>query len=174
MMEELTMKGTFVSLILVSILVGCVPATVTPLKTQLEIREFQSRTYDTGDTKMVMKALLNVLQDDGFIVKTANIDVGLLAASKEVDVEDTREVFMVSLIAALAGGDAKWRKNSTIECSGNVTEMGKQTRVRMNFQMKTMDNKGGVKDVKTIEDPKFYQEFFAKVDKGIFIGKQKL
>jgi hypothetical protein len=29
-------------------------------------------------------------------------------------------------------------------------------------------------EVKTIEDPIFYQEFFAKVDKGIFIRKQKL
>jgi hypothetical protein len=166
------MQGRFVSLILVSILVvGCIPATVTPPKTQLEIREFQSRTYDTNDTKMVMKALLNVLQDDGFIVKTANVDVGLLAASKEVDVESKGEAIILTL---LAGRDATWKKNSSIECSGNVTEMGKQTRVRMNFQMKTMDNKGGVREVKTIEDPKYYQEFFAKVDKGIFIGKQKL
>jgi hypothetical protein len=171
-LEELTMQSIFVSLILMSFLViGCVPATVTPLKTQLEIREFQTRSYDTSDTKMVMKSLLNVLQDDGFIVKTANMDIGLLAASKEVDVEDKGQAFVLTL---LAGRDARWGKNSSIECSGNVTEMGKQTRVRMNFQMKTMDNKGGVKDVKTIEDAKYYQEFFAKVDKGIFIGKQKL
>ena len=52
--------------------------------------------------------------------------------------------------------------------------MGKICKVRVNFQIKTMDNKGGVVEVKTIEDPIFYQEFFAKVDKGIFIGKQKL
>jgi hypothetical protein len=37
-----------------------------------------------------------------------------------------------------------------------------------------MDNKGAVHDIKTIDDPIFYQTFFAKVDKGIFIGKQKL
>lgn len=73
-----------------------------------------------------------------------------------------------------AGQHATWKKNSIIECSGNVTEMGKVCKVRMNFQVKTMDNKGGVVDVNTIEDQVFYQSFFAKVDKGIFIGKQKL
>jgi hypothetical protein len=30
----------------------------------LQIREFQTRTYETADTAMVMKALLNVLQDE--------------------------------------------------------------------------------------------------------------
>ncbi|BCB95759.1 hypothetical protein JZK55_06810 [Dissulfurispira thermophila] len=48
---------------------GCATTGVTPEKTQLQIREFQTRIYDTNDVKMVMKAMLNVLQDDGFIVK---------------------------------------------------------------------------------------------------------
>ena len=153
------------------IIFGCVAAPPTPQKTQLEIREFQTRQYDTNDVKMVMKALLNVLQDDRYIVKNANVDLGLLSATKEIDVENKGEAFFLAL---LAGHEARWKKNSTIECSGNITEIGKVCKVRVNFMIKTMDNKGGVVDVKTIDDAKFYQEFFAKVDKGIFIGKQKL
>lgn len=152
-------------------IIGCVSAPATPPKTQLEIREFQTRDYDTSDIKMVMKSLLNVLQDDGYIVKVANVDLGLLSATKEINVESKGEAVIMAL---LAGHNARWKKNSVIECSGNVTEMGKVCKVRMNFQVKTMDNKGGVVDVKTIDDPVFYQTFFAKVDKGIFIGKQKL
>jgi hypothetical protein len=155
----------------IAFIIGCVSGPAAPLKTQLEIREFQTRDYDTSDMKMVMKSLLNVLQDDGYIVKVANVDLGLLSATKEINVENKGEAVIMTL---LAGHNARWKKNSVIECSGNVTQMGIVCKVRMNFQVKTMDNKGGVVDVKTIDDPIFYQTFFAKVDKGIFIGKQRL
>lgn len=162
----------YLSFLLIGILItGCVPATTTTPKTQLEIREFQTRSYDTNDSKMVMKAVLNVLQDEGFIVKNANAELGLLSATKEVDVESKAEAFLLTLFA---GRDARWKKNSIIECSCNVGEFGRTVRVRANFQLKVMDNQGAVLKVETIEDPKYYQEFFAKVDKGIYIAKQKL
>lgn len=166
------MKTKAISMFIASLMIlGCATTPATPPKTQLEIREFQTRDYNTSDVKMVMKSLLNVLQDDNYIVKNANVELGLLSATKELNIENKGEAVILSL---LAGQSARWKKNSTIECSGNVTEMGKVCKVRMNFQIKTLDNKGGVVDVKTMEDPVFYQEFFAKVDKGIFIGKQKL
>jgi len=37
-----------------------------------------------------------------------------------------------------------------------------------------LDNKGGIREVKQIEEEKYYQDFFSKVDKGIFIQKEKL
>ncbi len=166
------MKRTSLTLLLASTLTfGCATSGVTPEKTQLQIREFQTRSYDTNDVKMVMKALLNVLQDDGFIVKNANVELGLLTATKEVDVENKAAAFFATLFA---GYNATWSKNSIIECSGNVSEFGTQTRVRMVFQVKVMNNKGQVVEVKQIDDEKYYQEFFAKVDKGIFIQKEKL
>src|SRR3989304_1429242 len=58
-----------------------------PEKSQLQIRELQTRMYDTSDTKMVMKTMLNVLQDDGFIVTEANTELGFLTASKDISVE---------------------------------------------------------------------------------------
>jgi hypothetical protein len=70
------------------------------------------------------------------------------------------------------GPNANWRENSIVECTTNVSLFGSVTRVRANFAVKSMNNKGGVCDVYTIEDPKFYQEFFSKVDKGIFIEKE--
>ena len=81
----------------------------------------------------------------------------------------------VALVASLLGGrEARWNKNSIIESSANVSEYGAQTRVRINFQLKTMNNKGEIVGVNQIDDAKYYQEFFAKVDKGIFITKEKL
>ena len=46
-------------------LTGC--ATTAPAKTQLQMREFQTRNFETTDDKAVLKALVNVLQDDGYI-----------------------------------------------------------------------------------------------------------
>ena len=148
---------------------ACATTGVTPERTQLQIREFQTRSYETNNTLMVMKALLNVLQDDYFIVKNADKDLGLLTATKEIDVESKSEVFWTSV---WSGENARWKKNCIIECSGNVSAFGNKTRVRVNFQMKTLNNKGEVMEVKQIEDPVYYQNFFSKVDKGIFIEKE--
>jgi len=150
---------------------GCATTGITPEKTQLQIREFQTRTYETNDTKMIMKAMLNVLQDDGFIVKNAVMDLGLLSAEKTVDIESKGEAF---LAAFFLGAQATWKKASVIECTANVSEYGNQARVRVNFQVKVLDNKGGIREVKQIEEEKYYQDFFSKVDKGIFIQKEKL
>lgn len=166
------MRKLWIFLIIMSMFIfGCATTGITPEKTQLQIREFQTRMYDTNDTKMIMKAMLNVLQDDGFIVKNAVMDLGLLSAEKTVDIENKGEAF---LAAFFLGAQATWKKASVIECTANVSEYGNQTRVRVNFQVKVLDNKGGIREVKQIEEEKYYQDFFSKVDKGIFIQKEKL
>ena len=166
------MRKIWILLIMSTFIVGgCASTGVTPQMTQLQIREFQTRIYDTNDVKMIMKAMLNVLQDDGFIVKNAVMDLGLLSAEKTVDIENKGEAF---LAAFFLGTQARWKKASVIECTANVSEYGSQSRVRVNFQLKVLDNKGGIIEVKQILDEKYYQDFFSKVDKGIFIQKEKL
>jgi hypothetical protein len=163
----------FILALTCTLVYGCASTTgVTEVpKTQLEIREYQTREYDTKDVKMVMKSLLNVLQDDGFIVKNASVDLGLISATKEINVENKTEAIILGL---LGGQNASWKKNSIIECSGNVSEHGNVTRVRINFQAKTLDNRGNVINVGQITEPIYYHDFFTKVDKGIFLGKQKV
>ena len=164
-MRLLAMAGLF--------LFGCASAGTSrqPEKTQLQIREYQTRSYDTNDYKMVMKAVLNTLQDEGYIVKNAVLDLGLLTATKEMNIEDKGQVLLQKLLRKKR---ATWAKNSIIEATANVSEFGKETRVRLNFQVKTYNNRGGVMGVRQIEDAKFYQDFFAKIDKGIFIQKENL
>lgn len=165
-------KTAFIFLPLVMVLFsGCATTQPAIQKSQLQIREFQTRNYDTKNFKMVMKAIMHTLQDDSFIVKQANVDLGLLTAQKELDVESAGEALFLTL---LAGSEARYKKNSIIESSANISEFGDQTRVRINFQTKVMDNKGGVMTVQQVEDAKFYQDFFSKVDKAIFLGKEKL
>jgi hypothetical protein len=159
------------SLVMTGFLVACATTTTTPPTTQLQVREFQTRSYETNDAIMVMKAALNVLQDDGFIVKNAEAELGLITAQKEVDIENKGEAFIALLFA---GQNARWSKNDIIECSCNVSAFGNETRVRVNFQLKRMNNKGEVVVVKQVDDATYYQNFFSKMDKGVFIQKEKL
>jgi len=56
---------------------------VPPPLTQVQIREMQTRTMQATDNMMVQKAVVNLLQDDGFIIKNAEPDLGLFVAEKQ-------------------------------------------------------------------------------------------
>lgn len=139
--------------------------------TQLEIREMQTRTFDTKDVQTVIKAMLDVLQDDDYIIEQVNVEMGFFNASKEANAEDGLEKAWDTF---WWGGMATYKKNSIVDCTANVSQFGEQVKVRANFRIKFMNNRGGVEFVGQVDDPKFYQDFFAKVDKGIFIEKEKI
>ena len=68
---------------------GCAP-NIPPARTQLEVRAFQTYTFDTADSKLVMKAMFNALQDEGYVVRNAVIELGLITATREVDLAPGR------------------------------------------------------------------------------------
>ena len=115
--------------------------------------------------------MLNVLQDDGFMIQNANVELGLLSAYKDMNVESAGDKFWSTV---WLGKNTRWKKNSRIDCTANVSEFGKNTRVRVTFQEKILDNKGEVAKLELINDPSFYQAFFTKVSKGLFIQTEGL
>jgi hypothetical protein len=155
---------------LLSLLTACQQAPPQPLKTQIQVREFQTRTFDTKKTDEVMSAVVEAFQDQGFMVKNVVPQVGLVSATREVEVENRDEAFFKRF---MLGQNAVWSKNATIEATANVKTQGGITKIRANFQEKILNNHGGVDAVNTIEDPKFYQDFFDKIGKSIFIEKHK-
>ncbi len=161
--------SVFCVLLLISACAASTPP--PPKKTQLQIREFQTKVFEVDDQLMVMKAMINVLQDDGYIVENANVDLGLITASKETDVEDGWSKFF----AQLGEGDqARWSKNLIIESSSNISQLGDRVKVRINFRGKVLDNQAGIVDVYSVEDENFYQDFFIKVDKAIYLQQQNI
>lgn len=141
-----------------------------PPMTQLQIREVQTRELDTTDTKLVMKSMMNVLQDEGFIIKNAVMDIGLLSAEKHVDIEDK----FVSAFSLYSNPHASWKKQKILEASANLSEFGEKTRVRINFQVKILDNFGRLCSVWSIQDSEYYRDFFNKVRAGVFIQEQDI
>jgi hypothetical protein len=173
-----------------ALLGGCT-AGVQPPKTQLEVREFQTRTFDTADHKLVMKAMLNVLQDDGYVVKNAVVELGLITAAKEIDVAPGRSGSDGGILGGIGGTvvfgggpggvifggpqtPPTYRKTELRDFTGNVSEFGAQTKVRVSFQRKLLDNRGDVIEVEPIDDPVFYQDFFSRMDKSLFLQKEQL
>lgn len=150
---------------------GCVQQPPVPQKTQLEMREIQTRSYPSKDMKMVMKAVINALQDEGFIIRNADKELGFISAGRELDIEDRAEV----VFSTIFGGDVpRYKKSSVMEASVNVSEFGRDTKVRVIFQTKILDNFGAPVSAVQVSDPFFYQNFFSKVDKSVYIEKQQL
>ena len=159
---------------------GCA-AGAPPAQTALEVRAIQTRTFDTPDTKLVMKAMFNVLQDDGYVVKNAVVELGLITAARDIDLAPDRTDPAGSEIVVGPGwflsglrGPVAYRKTEVRDFTGNVSEFGQQTKVRASFQRKVLDNRGGVLQVEAIDDPKFYQDFFARMDKSVYLQKEQL
>lgn len=158
-------------LIMASILAGCAPQKIELPKTQLQMREFQTRSYPAKDVKMVMKAVLNALQDEGYIIKSADIDLGFISGSKDVDIEDKTQAFIALLFG---GAQARYQKSAILDVSANVSDFGNETKVRVTFQTKTVDNFGSPLSATQVDDERFYQDFFSKVDKSLFFEKERI
>jgi hypothetical protein len=169
---------------------GCLPPPVPP-PTQLEVREYQTRTFDTPDTALVMKAMLNALQDDGYVVRNAVVELGLITAAKESDLAPGRSGatgggllggFGSIIIGGTGPGgvvvgsqqDPTYAKTEVRDFTGNVSAFGKQTKVRVSFQRKVLDNRGDVVEVEAITDLEFYQTFFSRMDKSLFLQRENL
>ena len=105
---------------------------ITPM-TQLEKRQFQTRTYDSSDKPLIMKAMLNVLQDEGFIVYNANPLLGFIYGVKDFDTSDPN--IDITKEFGLSKSRLNWNgvKVATIETTANVTEYGKSIKVRVNL-----------------------------------------
>jgi len=106
-----------------------------------------------------------VLQDDGYVVRFGDTSLGLLSASKNVTEVD---VYNFPLLGETSSNLLD------VEASANVSRYGQKTRVRVNFERKITTREGQWVDAPQVNNAKFYQEFFAKVDKELFIESEGL
>ena len=66
------------------IVAGCAttPADVIGAGTQLETRQIQTREYDTLDKPMTMRSVVATLQDLGFTIDQADLELGTVTATR--------------------------------------------------------------------------------------------
>ena len=143
---------------------------ITP-QSQLQKRQYQTRQYENISKADLMKAMLNVLQDEGFIVNNANSLLGFISGAKEFSPND-KTVDVQSELGTKKG--LSGCVVAVVEATANVSEYGKAYRVRINFKRKLLNTYGNAYKITDVSDEKYYQRFFSKVDKAIFIQKQKI
>lgn len=74
-----------VPLILLMLFAGCAfspPADITGSATQLDIRQIQTRDYETLDKQLTMRSVIATLQDLGFTIDQANTALGTITATR--------------------------------------------------------------------------------------------
>ena len=96
---------------------GCAtttPADVTGPGTQLQARQIQTREYDTLDKQMTMRSVIATLQDLGFTIDQAHLDLGTVTATR------LHEYTMRMTVTVVEKGDERIsvRANARIDESG--------------------------------------------------------
>lgn len=104
-------------------------------ESQVALRAIQSRAFDTTDKKLMMRSVINTLQDLDFLIQDSSLDLGTVTGQKFSGI-------------------------TVVKMSVTVKDRNeKQLVVRANAQY----------GVKAVEDAKTYQDFFAALEKSIFL-----
>ena len=147
----------------------------------LELRQAQSRTFETADPRLVLKAALNVLQDQGFVIRHADAELGIVTAVMEWrSRQPNRGLRVLKWVAAVPTYGASLlvptgrTEFSAIEANVNVTPEASGTRVRISLVSRVTGRKGEVLSVSPIDDPLAYQRLLAGLDKAVFLEKEGL
>lgn len=73
------------TLIALGLVAACAsaPPNVTGTGSQLQTRQIQTREYDTLDQAKTLRSVISTLQDLGFVIDTADLDLGTVTATRE-------------------------------------------------------------------------------------------
>ena len=171
--------------VLALLLGGCAsaprPAAESLFPSALQARQAQSRTFETEDQKLVLKAVLNVLQDEGFVIREANAELGVVAAVKEWRSRQANQGLRIAkwIAAPLTYGATLLIPSGTteftaVEANVNVTPEAARTRVRISLVSRVTDKQGRVQGVTPVEDGIVYQGLLARLDKALYLQREGL
>ncbi len=144
---------------------------ITPMK-QLEKRSFQTKNYNSADKNTIIKAMLNVYQDEGFIIYNVNPLLGFIYGTKDYDISDSETDISKEFGLTKSRLSFNGVNVATLETTANLTEYGENLRVRINFRRKLLNTYGTAQFIEDINDAQYYEEFFNKIDAAIELQKQ--
>lgn len=131
---------------------GTIPDAILPREmTALEIRAIQTKEFQTTNKILVMKAMLDVFQDCGYIIETANPILGFISGNKDYQ---------------NANGQI-----TSFQLTANITKKSKTTKVRINIKQINRNIYGAAETVINVFDGSAYQSFYSQIDKAIYEQK---
>lgn len=127
----------FLMLAIVLSLTGCAfnkNAAITDGGSQIQVRQIQTREYDTVNKGDALRSVLSTLQDLGFVIDKADYELATITATKLQD----------------------YQIRMTVTVRARTPE---RLAVRANARFND----------RQIDDPRAYQDFFAALDKAMFL-----
>lgn len=135
--------------------------------TSQELQALQQRTYINVDSDKLMKAIINVLQDNYYFIENADSRIGFILTSKEFDNKDKhiniKDEFGCNKTMTILHRYATARTEADI----SVTPINKNTNVRISFRKKVINMYNVGNKVKDILDSEYYADFFSQLDKEL-------
>ena len=113
-------------------------------KSQLETRSIQTRYFESSDKTQMLRSILATLQDLGFVIDKADVELGTCSATKFG-----------------SEGFSDYELRMTVS-------------VRLRNDKKILVRANATKGESLIDDPKAYQDFFAALGKAIFLTANKI
>lgn len=169
---------TILVLAILPMMVGCnqtIPKSALQLSPEsMELRQLQTRSFDTSNEKKLLTAGASVLQDLGYSIDESETALGVIVGSKDRDATEAGQVAAAVLVAALGGGAMAIDKNQKIRASLITNKTKKGTNLRVTFQRIVWNSYGQVSKTQSIEQPEIYQEFFEKLSKAVFLDAHEI
>ena len=166
-----------VIMVLAALLSACASSVKPP---SLALREYQTRTYENKHREQLFHAVLNTLQDDGFVIDIADIDSGLVKANVSRTKINSRETLQKAAYTVLTWGvfllftDGNIDDVETMSATITISPIAKNTKVRTSFVYRRSNPDGEVVEHKQVIDQEVYQTFFASIEKSIFYDESLL
>ncbi len=143
----------------------------------LMLRQLQTRRFDSKDEKALLAAGAGVLQDLGFTLDESETELGVIVASKDRSAVEAGQVIGSIFLAVLTGTPHPWDKKQKIRASLVTRSAGsdeESTLVRVTFQRIVWNTQEKISKTEPLNEPKFYQEFFARLSKSVFLNAHEL
>ncbi len=139
--------------------------------TQLETRQLQTREYEDNDLIAGMKAVISAFQDEGYLINSANEILGVVTASFDVKskIDEATKRYVEDWTY-----NATYQTITRYEISASVSERNRGLRIRVNIAKKALNQNGGVIWSVPVQEPTFYQTLFSKIDKSLFLAREKI
>jgi hypothetical protein len=153
---------------------GCVtripPEALAMKQPTTQVRQLQSRRFSTGDEKMILAACVALLQDLEFTLEETSSDLGLVVASKSRSAVETGQV-VGAVFLALLGAKQATDKDQRFRVSvvTHLSDDRKSVGVRVTFQRTVWNTANQITHNEPLEDPQFFQIFFEKLSKAVFL-----
>lgn len=137
----------------------------------LQLRQLQTRRFETKDEQVLLSAGAGVLQDLGFTLDAAEPALGVIVASKDRSAFEAGQL-AAGLLLAMFGVYMPLDKNQKIRASLVTRPGGPESGrifVRVTFQRTVWNDQGRISKTEPLDEPRFYQEFFERLSKAVFL-----